>query len=26
VPQEIPFGADALVPFRAGGSIGWRIV
>ena len=26
VPREIPFGADALVPLRAGGEIAWRIV
>ena len=26
VPQEIPFGADALVPFRAGTKIAWRMV
>jgi dihydroorotase len=25
VPPEIPFGADALVPFRAGGSVAWRL-
>ena len=25
VPQEIPFGADVLVPFRAGASVGWRL-
>ena len=26
VPEEVPFGDDALVPFRAGESVGWRIV
>jgi dihydroorotase len=26
VPEEIPFGGDALVPFRAGERVGWRIV
>ena len=26
VPDELPMGADALVPFRAGGSVPWRIV
>ena len=26
VPQEIPFGADTLVPFRAGERVSWRIV
>jgi len=26
VPQEIPFGADALVPFRAGAKLAWRMV
>ena len=25
VPAEIAFGADRLVPFRAGGSLAWRI-
>jgi dihydroorotase len=25
VPQEIPFGTDALVPFRAGASVAWRL-
>jgi len=25
VPPEIPFGADALVPFRAGGRVAWRL-
>ena len=25
VPAELPFGADRLVPMRAGGSIGWRL-
>jgi dihydroorotase len=26
VAEEVPFGDDALVPFRAGESVGWRIV
>ena len=26
VPEEVPFGADALVPFRAGERVGWRLV
>jgi len=26
VPAEIPFGADRLVPLRAGGQVGWRLV
>ena len=26
VPDELPIGADVLVPFRAGGSVPWRIV
>src|SRR5262245_41723153 len=26
VPEEIPFGADALVPFRAGAKMAWRMV
>jgi len=26
VPASYPFGDDALVPLRAGGSIGWRMV
>ena len=26
VPDELPFGADKLVPFRAGGTVGWRLV
>jgi dihydroorotase len=26
VPPEIPFGTDALVPFRAGASVAWRLV
>ena len=26
VPAEIPFGTDALVPFRAGASVAWRLV
>ena len=26
VPDELPMGADALVPFRAGGRVHWRIV
>ncbi|HEX2826700.1 MAG TPA: dihydroorotase [Burkholderiales bacterium] len=26
VPDEVPFGDDALVPFRAGERVGWRIV
>jgi len=25
VPQELPFHKDALVPFRAGGTVGWRM-
>jgi dihydroorotase len=25
VPHEIPFGADALVPFRAGASVAWKL-
>jgi dihydroorotase len=25
VPDELPFGADALVPFRAGETLAWRI-
>jgi dihydroorotase len=25
VPQAIPFGADVLVPFRAGGHVAWRL-
>jgi len=26
VPQELPFHEDTLVPFRAGGTMGWRII
>ncbi len=26
VPGELPFGDDTLVPFRAGGTVGWRVV
>jgi dihydroorotase len=26
IPAEIPFGRDALVPFRAGGKVGWSIM
>ncbi|MDH3439004.1 MAG: dihydroorotase, partial [Betaproteobacteria bacterium] len=26
VPDEVPFGAEALVPFRAGENVGWRLV
>jgi dihydroorotase len=26
VPDEVPFGGDALVPFRAGENVGWRLV
>jgi dihydroorotase len=26
VPADVPFGADRLVPLRAGGQVGWRIV
>jgi dihydroorotase len=26
VPEEIPFGGDTLVPFRAGAAVGWKIV
>lgn len=26
VPDEFPFGGDKLVPFRAGATIGWKIV
>jgi dihydroorotase len=26
VPHELPFGPDKLVPFRAGETVGWRIV
>ena len=26
VPGEIPFGADALIPFRAGAKLAWRMV
>jgi dihydroorotase len=26
VPEEVPFGEDALVPFRAGETVGWRVV
>jgi len=26
VPASYPFGTDALVPLRAGGTIGWRLV
>jgi len=25
VPADIPFGADRLVPFRAGGTVAWRL-
>lgn len=25
VPAEVPFGPDRLVPFRAGGRVGWRL-
>jgi dihydroorotase len=25
VPREVPFGADALVPFRAGGTVAWDL-
>jgi dihydroorotase len=26
VPADVPFGADRLVPLRAGGQVGWRLV
>jgi dihydroorotase len=26
VPESYPFGGDELVPLRAGGSVGWRLV
>jgi dihydroorotase len=26
VPKELPFHHDALVPFRAGGTISWRLL
>ena len=26
VPASYPFGADELVPLRAGGKVGWRLV
>jgi dihydroorotase len=26
VPGDVPFGADRLVPLRAGGQVGWRLV
>ena len=26
VPQELPFHQDTLVPFRAGGTVGWRML
>ena len=26
VPQELPFHGDTLVPFRAGGTVSWRIL
>lgn len=26
VPAELPFGADSVVPFRAAGSVAWRLV
>ncbi len=26
VPAELPFGDDVLVPLRAGGAVGWRLV
>jgi len=26
VPQELPFHLEALVPFRAGGTVGWRMI
>ena len=26
VPQELPFDKSTLVPFRAGGTVGWRVV
>ena len=26
VPEELPYGADTLVPLRSGGTIAWRIV
>jgi dihydroorotase len=26
VPDEVPFGAEALVPFRAGENVSWRLV
>ena len=26
VPQELPFHQDTLVPFRAGGTVGWRVL
>lgn len=26
VPQELPFHHDTLVPFRAGGTVGWRML
>jgi len=26
VPQELPFHDDTLVPFRAGGTVSWRIL
>ena len=26
VPEKLPFHNDALVPFRAGGTVGWRVM
>jgi dihydroorotase len=26
VPTELPFHEDTLVPLRAGGTVGWRMV
>ncbi|MBI3069202.1 MAG: dihydroorotase, partial [Betaproteobacteria bacterium] len=26
VPEEVPFGEERLVPFRAGGTIAWKVV
>ena len=26
VPKDLPFHKDALVPFRAGGTVGWRLL
>jgi dihydroorotase len=26
VPEAVPYGAETLVPLRAGGSVGWRLI